>query len=101
MEERRRLLDRRRLPGVGPGPIPTQLGDVLILHTAKAFTINVVGRVTVDGQQDFYGQTTAQYIDDQHNAKTFAKTLATPGCRVFFRNIDTDKWFEISEGGTQ
>ena len=33
--------------------IPTQRGDVLILQTAKSFTIYAVGTVFEDGQQEF------------------------------------------------
>jgi hypothetical protein len=80
--------------------IPTRLGDVLILHTAKAFTVNAVGQVTSDGQQDFHHQTTAKYIHDRGEAETFAKTLVKPGGLVFFRNIDTDEWSEIVTSNT-
>jgi hypothetical protein len=75
--------------------IPTRLGDVLILHTSKGFTVHAVGQVTSDGQQDFHHQTKAKYIDDRREAETFAKALTEPGGRVFFRNIDTDEWSEI------
>jgi hypothetical protein len=103
MEERRKRPDRRRTPETvqaerAPAPIPTQRGDVLILHTAKAFTINAVGQVESDGQQDFHGQTKTKYIHDRREAETFATALAKPSGRLFFRNIDTDDWSEISTG---
>jgi hypothetical protein len=105
MEERRTRLDRRRTPETvqperASGPIPTQRGDVLILRTAKAFTINAVGQVESDGQQDFHGQTNTKYIHDRREAEMFASALAKPSGRVFVRNIDTAEWFEIPEGGT-
>jgi hypothetical protein len=37
-------------------PIPTRFGDVLLLHTKQAFSVYVVGLVSIDGQQDFHGQ---------------------------------------------
>jgi hypothetical protein len=33
--------------------VTTQIGDVLILMTAKAFTVYVVGRVSIDGRKIF------------------------------------------------
>lgn len=78
--------------------IPTRLGDVLILHTAQAFTVYVVGQVSEDGQQDFYGQTVAKYVDNRVAAVAAAKALAESGRRIFLRNIDTDDWSEIPSG---
>jgi hypothetical protein len=77
-------------------PIPTRLGDVLILGTEGAFTVYVVALVSADGQQDFHGQTGAQYIGDRAAAVAAAKALAVSGGRIFFRNIDDDQWSEIS-----
>jgi hypothetical protein len=68
---------------------------LILLHAAKGFTINVVGRVTDDGQQDCHHQTPAKYIHDRREAQTFARALAKPSGRVVFRNIDTAEWSEI------
>ena len=76
--------------------IPTHAGDVLILGTTGAFTVYVVGRVATDGQQDFHGQTDAQYINDRPAAVAAAQALVVPGRRIIFRNLDTDTWSEIS-----
>jgi hypothetical protein len=78
--------------------IPTQIGDVLILWTAHAFSIYVVGHVVTDGQQDFHGQKNAKYISERAAAEAAAKTLVVPGRRIFIRNIDTDDWSEIPSG---
>jgi hypothetical protein len=37
-------------------PTPTPAGDVLVMRTAESFAINVVGRISNDGQQDFKNQ---------------------------------------------
>lgn len=78
-------------------PIPTQRDDVLILQTEHAFTIYVVGQVSKQGQQDFHGQTIAKYLGTRAAAVAEAKALAGPGRRIFLRNIDTDRWTEISD----
>jgi hypothetical protein len=80
------------------GPIPTQRDDILILHTKTAYTVYVVGKVTQDGQQDFHGQTDAQYLHDRLAAVAAAKTLVTPQRRIFLLDIDTGQWSEITGG---
>jgi len=76
--------------------IPTQVGDVLILRTDKSFTMHVVGLVSADGQQDFQGQLNLQSIVDRAVAVAAAKVLVARGRRIFFRNLDTGEWSEIS-----
>jgi hypothetical protein len=76
--------------------IPTQRGDVLILRTVHSFTIHVVGSVSKDGQQDFESQTNLKFESDRAAAVAEAKALVAPGRRIFFRNIDTGDWSEIS-----
>jgi hypothetical protein len=76
--------------------MPTQFGDVLILRTHLAFTIHAVGPVSHDGQQDFHAQTNVKYEIDRAAAVAEAKALVRPGRRIFFRNIDTGDWSEIS-----
>jgi hypothetical protein len=75
--------------------IPSQTGDVLILFTDNAFSIYLVGHVFTDGQQDFHGQESAQYISDRDAAVAAAKALVVRGQRIFIRNIDTDDWSEV------
>jgi hypothetical protein len=77
-------------------PIPTQVGDVLILRTDKSFTIYAVGQVSSDGQQDFHAQMNVKYVSDRAAAVAEAEALVVPGRRIFLRNLDTGDWFEIS-----
>ena len=80
--------------------IPTHVGDVLILRTTRSFSVHAVGRVSKDGQQDFGHEAHVTYETDYAAAVTQAKALVVPGRRMFFRNIDTGAWHEISNGPT-
>ena len=77
--------------------IPTQPGDVLILRTTQSFAVHAVGRITKDGQQDFSSEANVNYEIDYAAAVARARALVLPGRRVFFRNIDTGDWNEISK----
>ena len=77
--------------------IPTQVGDVLILGTSRTFATHAVGQVFRDGQQDFHSQVNVRYVPDRAGAVAEAKALVWPGRRIFFWNIDTDDWSEISD----
>ncbi len=77
--------------------IPTQAGDVLVLRTAKSYTIHVVGRISNDGQQDFKDQSDLKYEKDRGAALAAAKRLRTPGRRIFLGDVDTNTWSEISD----
>jgi hypothetical protein len=79
-----------------PKRIPTHLGDVLILRTTQSYVVHAVGRVSKDDQQDFSSDANVNYEIDYAAAVAKAKTLVLPGGRIFFRNIDTDHWKEIS-----
>lgn len=76
--------------------MPTQPGDVLILRTDQSFTTHAVGQVTQDGQQDFTTHLNLKYASDRAAAVAEAKTLVVPGRRIFFRNLDTGDWSELS-----
>ena len=80
--------------------IPTQPGDALILRTDHSFTLYAVGQVTKDGQQDFDTHVNVKYASDRAAAVADAKALVMPGRRIFFRNLDTGDWSEISNGET-
>jgi hypothetical protein len=80
--------------------IPTQIGDVLILRSTRSFTVHAVGRVSKDGQQDFGSEAHVRYETDYAAAVAQAKALLVAGRRMFFRNIDTGDWREISNGPT-
>jgi hypothetical protein len=77
-------------------PIPTQVGDVLILRTGHSFSTHAVGRVSEDGQQDFRRLANVTHVSDRAAAVAEAKALVVPGRRMFLWNIDTGDWSEIS-----
>jgi hypothetical protein len=77
--------------------MPTQVGDVLILRTeTSSLHTHAVGRVLKDGQQDFHTQTNVKYVRDRAAAVAEAKALVVPGRRIFFWDLDTRDWSEIS-----
>jgi hypothetical protein len=76
--------------------IPTHLGDVLILRTTRSYAVHAVARVSKDGQQDFSSEANVNYEIDYVAAVAQAKALVLPRKRIFFRNIDTGDWDEIS-----
>ena len=75
--------------------IPTQVGDVLVVHTSQSFTIYAVGQVSKNDQQEVSGHMSVKYVSDPAAAMAEAKALVKPGRRIFFRNIDTGAWSEI------
>ena len=78
-------------------PISTHLGDVLILRTTQSYAVHAVGRVSKDGQQDFSSsEANVKYEVDYAAAVAQVKALVLPGGRIFFLNIDTGHWNEIS-----
>jgi hypothetical protein len=76
-------------------PIPTQVGDVLILQTNHPSAIYGVGRVSQDGQQDFHGGVKVDHLRDRAAAVAKAKALVQPGRRIFLVNLDSGGWSEI------
>jgi hypothetical protein len=77
--------------------IPTRIGDVLILRTRRSFTVYAVGAVSQDGQQDFGSHAFPAHRTDDAAALAMAKSLRTPGGRMFLSDIDTGEWSEITE----
>jgi hypothetical protein len=71
--------------------IPTVVGDVLILETERSFDTYAVGRI------HFGSGVTPTYVTDHSAAVNLARSLATSGRRIFFMNIATGDWHEISE----
>ena len=77
--------------------IPTRRGDVLILWTSdKNFSIYAVGLIANDGEQDFFTGENVQYVRDRSAAEDAARNKVAPGKRIFFRNLDTGYWSDIS-----
>ena len=74
--------------------VPTQLGDVLILHTASSSSIYAVRPVSTAGQQGFSGGMRVQHVSSE--AAAAAKALVGRGGRIFLCDIDTAEWREIS-----
>ena len=77
-------------------PVPTQPGDVLILHTESSFSTYAVGPVSKAGQQGFSGGMRVQHVSSEAAAAAAAKALVGRGGRIFLCDIDTTEWREIS-----
>jgi hypothetical protein len=71
------------------------VGDVLILRTAKSYTVFAVGRVSKDGQRDFAGAPNVQHASRREEALTVAKALLVPGRRILAQDLDTGEWSEL------
>jgi hypothetical protein len=76
--------------------IQTRVGDVLILQTARSYTIFALGRVSRDGQHDFSGDPNVQHVSDRDAALVAAKALLIAGRRILLRDLDSGEWSEIS-----
>jgi hypothetical protein len=76
--------------------IPTQVGDVLIVGTSRSFATHAVGQVFKDGQQHFHNQANVKHLSNRAAAVAEAKALVAPGRRMFYLNLDTGEWSEIS-----
>ena len=77
-------------------PIPTKIGDVVILRTTQTFTIYAVGLISKDGQQDFGdGRTSVSHAMDMEGALAAARSMLRPGRRIFLLGIDAGEWSEI------
>ena len=76
--------------------MPTRVGDVLILSTARSFIIYAVGPVSSDGQQGFESARDVKYLTTEAEARAEARALVKPKHRIFLRDIDTGKWEDIS-----
>jgi hypothetical protein len=74
----------------------TRAGDVLILLTAKSYTVFAVGRVSKDGQCDFDGEPNVQYTRRRDEALDVANALLVPGRRILVQDLDTGVWSDVS-----
>jgi hypothetical protein len=74
----------------------TCIGDVLILKTAKSYTVFAVGRVSKDGQLDLEHEPNVQHVSDSALATAAAKALLEPGRRILLRDLDIEEWSEVS-----
>ena len=72
--------------------IPTQIGDVLILHKSSNPT-HAVGAVSEQSQQDL--KANMSYEPDRAAAEAAARKLVMPGRRIYIKNTDTGHWAEL------
>jgi len=75
-------------------PMPTRVGDVLILRTQRSFDVSRVALVTVDGQQDLKGKADSDVhsFTDEEAAVTFARSIQARGMAIYVRHLDTNAW---------
>ncbi len=53
--------------------MPTQVGDVLILSTARSFTVYAVGQVVEAGQQGFEARVQIEYVTNEAAARAWGE----------------------------
>ena len=75
-----------------PDRIPTQIGDVLILHN-RSIPTHAVGAISEEGQQEF--KANMSYERDRTAAEAAARKLVMPGRRIYIKNTDTGHWAEL------
>jgi hypothetical protein len=75
-----------------PDQIPTQIGDVLILHK-RSIPTHAVGAVSEGGQQDL--KANMSYEPDRAAAEAAARRVVMPGRRIYIKNTDTGNWAEL------
>jgi hypothetical protein len=74
-------------------PIPTQIGDVLILYKDGS-PIYVVGLVSADAQQTVNDDNQFHELGRPVAIET-ARSLVKQGRRIYLKNIDTGWWFGL------
>jgi len=75
-----------------PEPMPTQIGDVLILYKDGS-PIYVVGLVSADAQQTVNDNQIHEL--GRRVAIQTARSLVRQGRRIYLKNIDTGWWFGL------
>ena len=75
-----------------PDQIPTQIGDVLILHKSS-IPAHAVGAISEEGQQDLKANMSVE--PDRAAAEAAARRLVMPGRRIYIKNTDTGHWAEL------
>jgi hypothetical protein len=75
-----------------PDQIPTQIGDVLILHK-RSIPRHAVGAISEDGQQNLKANMSDE--PDRTAAEAAARRLVMPGRRIYIKNTDTGHWAEL------
>jgi hypothetical protein len=77
------------------GDIPTRRGDVLILSNAQAGGIHFLAIVSQDGEYDVPDSRFCLMCPGSRLALDEARRLVAPGCRIYFRDLDTGYWCQI------
>lgn len=73
-------------------PMPTEIGDVLILHNNKIPT-HAVGAISEVGQQTLRANMSTER--GRPAAEVAARALVMPGRRIYIKNTDTGAWAEL------
>jgi hypothetical protein len=73
-------------------PMPTEIGDVLILHNSSSPT-HAIGAVSEVGQQTL--KANMSHERGRPAAEATARTLVLPGRRIYIKNTDTGAWAEL------
>jgi hypothetical protein len=72
--------------------MPTEIGDVLILHNSSSPT-HAIGAVSEVGQQTL--KANMSHERGRPAAEATARTLVVPGRRIYIKNTDTGAWAEL------
>ena len=73
-------------------PMPTEIGDVLILHS-KSNPTHAVGAISKVGQQTLKANMSNER--GRPAAEAAARALVMPGRRIYIKNTDTGAWAEL------
>jgi hypothetical protein len=73
-------------------PMPTEVGDVLILHNSSIPT-HAIGTISEVGQQTL--KANMSHERGRAAAEATARTFVMPGRRIYIKNTDTGHWAEL------
>jgi hypothetical protein len=73
-------------------PMPTEVGDVLILHKSSIPT-HAIGTISEVGQQTL--KANMSHERGRAAAEATARTFVMPGRRIYIKNTDTGNWAEL------
>jgi len=89
MEEKRMGIDPESATVLSP--LPTELGDVLILRSTESYTVYAVGAVVQSGQADFGHQTDVCHVTTHADAVRRAHAVVAPNGHIYLVDIDTQE----------
>ena len=73
-------------------PMPTEIGDVLILHN-NSIPTHAIGTISEVRQQTL--KANMSHERGRAAAEATARTLVMPGRRIYIKNTDTGHWAEL------